>query len=78
MGSLEVNSLDWMQFANCIGADPNLFYQAKGRTPREAKRLCDGCAVKSECLDYAIANDERFGVWGGASAEEREAIRRRL
>ncbi|WP_407672362.1 WhiB family transcriptional regulator [Parafrankia discariae] len=33
--------------------------------PREAKRICSGCEVRAECLEYALENDERFGIWGG-------------
>jgi WhiB family redox-sensing transcriptional regulator len=47
----------------------------KGGSTREAKRVCGGCAVRSECLEAALANDERFGIWGGLSERERRRLR---
>jgi len=32
--------------------------------------------VKAECLSYALANDERFGIWGGLSERERRRLKR--
>ena len=43
---------------------------------REAKRICLGCEVKDACLEYALANDERFGIWGGLSERERRRLKR--
>ena len=39
-------------------------------------RICTSCEVKAECLDYALDNDERFGIWGGLSERERRRLRR--
>jgi WhiB family redox-sensing transcriptional regulator len=33
--------------------------------------------VRAECLDFALENDERFGIWGGLSERERRKFRRR-
>ncbi len=44
---------------------------------REAKRVCVGCEVRSECLEYALENDERFGIWGGLSERERRKLKKR-
>ena len=41
-----------------------------------ARELCHGCPVVELCGEYAVTNDERFGVWGGMSPPERRAIRR--
>lgn len=43
---------------------------------RAAKRVCRRCPVIAECLDYALAKPELFGVWGGTSPTERAAIKR--
>lgn len=40
-----------------------------------AKAACGRCPVRVECLAYALAADERFGVWGGLGPEERRAKR---
>ena len=45
---------------------------------RDAKRICQGCEVRAECLEYALANDERFGLWGGLSERERRKLKRRV
>jgi len=41
----------------------------EGRSTREAKRVCRSCEVQAECLEYALENDERFGIWGGCPSE---------
>ena len=38
--------------------------------------MCEACTVKDACLEYAMANDERFGIWGGLSERERRRLRR--
>jgi WhiB family redox-sensing transcriptional regulator len=67
----------WQRRAACRrpGVDPDGFYPDKGGTTRPAKRICAGCPVKAECLAYALANDERFGIWGGLSERERRRLR---
>ena len=45
--------------------------------PREAKRVCLTCDVRGECLEYALAHDERFGIWGGLSERERRKLKKR-
>lgn len=69
-------ALAWQADALCAQTDPEAFFPEKGGSTREAKRICDGCEVRSECLDYALANDERFGIWGGLSERERRKLRR--
>src|SRR6266511_746616 len=44
---------------------------------RAAKRICQTCVVQVECLEYALANDERFGIWGGMSERERRRLKKR-
>lgn len=66
----------WQERALCAQTDPEAFFPEKGGSTREAKRICSGCEVKAECLDYALAHDERFGIWGGLSERERRRLRR--
>lgn len=68
--------LPWAEHAKCLHADPEIFFPEKGGSTREAKRLCAECDVRAECLEYALDNDERFGVWGGLSERERRKLRR--
>ncbi|MDT5107359.1 MAG: WhiB family transcriptional regulator, redox-sensing transcriptional regulator [Mycobacterium sp.] len=66
----------WQERALCAQTDPEAFFPEKGGSTREAKRICLGCEVKDRCLDYALAHDERFGIWGGLSERERRRLKR--
>jgi len=66
----------WQEKALCAQTDPEAFFPEKGGSTREAKRICLGCEVRDACLDYALANDERFGIWGGLSERERRRLKR--
>ena len=66
----------WQEQALCAQTDPEAFFPEKGGSTREAKRICSGCDVRAECLEYALAHDERFGIWGGLSERERRRLRR--
>ena len=68
--------LSWQDRALCAQTDPEAFFPEKGGSTREAKRICLGCEVKDQCLDYALAHDERFGIWGGLSERERRRLKR--
>jgi len=68
---------DWQERALCAQTDPEAFFPEKGGSTREAKRICLGCEVKDECLEYALAHDERFGIWGGLSERERRKLKKR-
>jgi WhiB family redox-sensing transcriptional regulator len=67
---------EWQERALCAQTDPEAFFPEKGGSTREAKKICTDCEVKAECLEYALANDERFGIWGGLSERERRRLRR--
>ena len=75
--SLQDDAQSWQEQALCAETDPEAFFPEKGGSTREAKKICTGCEVKAECLEYALANDERFGIWGGLSERERRRLRRR-
>jgi len=70
--------MGWQERALCAQTDPEAFFPEKGGSTREAKRVCTGCEVRAECLEYALANDERFGIWGGLSERERRKLKRRV
>jgi WhiB family transcriptional regulator, redox-sensing transcriptional regulator len=67
---------EWQEKALCAQTDPEAFFPEKGGSTREAKRICLGCEVRDACLEYALANDERFGIWGGLSERERRRLKR--
>jgi WhiB family redox-sensing transcriptional regulator len=74
--ALAVGELAWQDYANCRGADADLFFPERGASTRKAKAICNACEVKAECLEYAIVNGEKFGIWGGMSERERRRVRR--
>lgn len=67
----------WREQALCQQTDPELFFPEKGESAVPAKQVCGRCPVQRDCLDYALANDERFGVWGGTSELDRRRMRRK-
>jgi len=69
---IDTDARDEVEYARV----PEAFFPEKGGSTREAKRICSGCEVRAECLEYALANDERFGIWGGLSERERRRVRR--
>lgn len=74
---LDEQEQEWQERALCAQTDPEAFFPEKGGSTREAKRICAGCEVRSECLEYALEHDERFGIWGGLSERERRKLKRR-
>jgi len=77
IGEDDAGGEDWQDRALCAQTDPEAFFPEKGGSTREAKKVCLSCDVRSECLDYALANDERFGIWGGLSERERRKLKKR-
>ncbi|MDR1853122.1 MAG: WhiB family transcriptional regulator [Propionibacteriaceae bacterium] len=69
---------NWRERALCAQTDPEAFYPEKGGSTRDAKRVCQNCEVRSECLDFALAHDERFGIWGGMSERERRRLKKSM
>ena len=72
---------DWQLLGACRGADPNIFFHPEGeRGParearaKAAKAICASCPVRVTCAEHALSVREPYGVWGGLSEDEREAI----
>ena len=72
--SVLVEEQEWSEQALCAQVDPEMFFPEKGGSTKQAKMLCRSCPVVDECLNYALENDERFGVWGGFSERERRRL----
>jgi WhiB family redox-sensing transcriptional regulator len=70
-----VTDEEWRLDALCAETDPEAFFPEKGGSTRDAKRVCSGCPVRTQCLEFALSNDERFGIWGGLSERERRRVR---
>ena len=62
---------DWRDQGRCAEVDSDLFFPDKGHSTAPAKRVCMACEVRVQCLEYALANGERHGVWGGLSYPQR-------
>ncbi|MCA1984051.1 WhiB family transcriptional regulator [Nocardioides nematodiphilus] len=67
----------WQERALCAQTDPEAFFPEKGGSTREAKKVCQTCDVRDDCLESALMNDERFGIWGGLSERERRKLKKR-
>jgi WhiB family redox-sensing transcriptional regulator len=70
----------WTEHAVCAQVGADFWHPERGGitdSVRAAKKVCMGCPVKQECLDYALRRDERFGVWGGLTAQQRRRLKRR-
>jgi WhiB family redox-sensing transcriptional regulator len=73
--------IDLLRAPTCIAGDrdPDTWFPPNRRAPQvtEAKKACAECPVQLACLEFALANDERFGIWGGLDEDERDALRKR-
>lgn len=71
--------MSWREQARCRDADPDIFFPSEAVNTLDAARaVCSGCSVREECLEYALARPEVYGVWGGLSPVERRELRKRL
>lgn len=71
---------DWRLSAACRNLDPDLFFPIGTAGPAvtevaEAKRVCLTCPVRTPCLDWALRHYQDFGIWGGTTEAERQALR---
>ena len=71
----------WRDQAACRNTDPELFFPIGNAGPAvlqldRAKQVCAGCTVRTPCLEWALANGQEAGVWGGTTEDERSALRR--
>lgn len=78
----------WRLKAKCFGHDPELWYPPRDKTKYKpiadkAKSICLGkdgmpeCPVRVTCLLYAEDHNDQFGIWGGMSHRERNALKRK-
>ncbi len=68
--------LTWRYRGACRGLDPEIFYPVAEEEAGPAKDVCAACTVRQQCLEFALTNREREGVWGGATEKERRRILR--
>jgi WhiB family redox-sensing transcriptional regulator len=65
----------WMDRAQCRDEDRALFFPSVGSSSTKARVVCSTCPVRQECLDFALADNELTGVWGGTTTQERKKLR---
>ena len=64
---------EWMDYAACRYMDTNIFFPpTKGL--KAAKAICATCLVKAKCLEYALVNRQKGGIWGGESERARKRL----
>lgn len=65
----------------CQTTDPDIFFphSTDDEGLKLAKSFCERCPIeiKNACLDFAMTNKIRYGVWGGLSEIERYKMRRK-
>jgi WhiB family redox-sensing transcriptional regulator len=68
--------MTWVEQAACkeVGPGPWDSDDETNNTYREARRVCRMCPVAAECLEWALTNDERYGMWGGMTPVERRDL----
>jgi WhiB family redox-sensing transcriptional regulator len=76
-----IENWEWQLLGACRGEDTELFFHPEGeRGPRRsgreaaAKAVCAQCPVLDMCRQHALSAREPYGVWGGMSEREREAV----
>jgi WhiB family redox-sensing transcriptional regulator len=66
-----------MDDAKCAEVTPDIFFPEFGNNhSRQAVKICDACPVKEVCLEYALGNDEVWGIWGGLTPNQRKRLKR--
>ena len=79
MTAAVVRDLSWQDRAACQGQDTRLWIPDNGVTFTAAQKICAGCPVRVECLEYALAVEakrrcDRHGIWGGLTPDERRQL----
>lgn len=70
----QVDEQKWFDLSACRGLESGIFYPDDEEGAVSAKAVCDSCNVAGPCLEYALANREKAGVWGGATERDRRRI----
>lgn len=74
---VDLEERPWAAYASCRDADPEMFFPREPGDATAAIRVCNGCPVRDECLDWALEMRISYGVWGGTTERERRRMLRR-
>jgi WhiB family redox-sensing transcriptional regulator len=67
----------WQRYGACRGESIEAFIPGKGGNFAIARQLCAGCTVRQECFDFAMADEDVVGMWGGMTEREWRRMRER-
>ncbi len=73
---MSAHELEWRMLGACRGLDAGIFYPDNEDEAETAKQVCAQCSVQQACLEYALSEREKAGVWGGATERDRRRILR--
>lgn len=73
---LDVRPQPWADDALCTQVDPELFFPETAIGNRAAKRICAKCDAITECLEFALRNNEKYGIFGGLTEHERRRVKK--
>lgn len=66
----------WIDQAACGRSEfPDLWFAGDAEWNAEARKVCAACPVQQQCLERALAVDERHGIWGGTTQPQRSALK---
>lgn len=66
----------WVSESRCIGVESSVFFPKAGSRPTEAILICSQCVVRVQCAEYALENNQHWGVWGGLTERQRFAVKK--
>jgi WhiB family redox-sensing transcriptional regulator len=67
-----IDTPDWRDLAACATIAPDLWFSEDGTGTHAALKICYGCDVRDQCLQYAIDNGIIHGTWGAKTAGQRQ------
>jgi hypothetical protein len=64
----------WMSEAARRDEQTATFFADSRFDARRAKAICKQCEVGPQCLAYALARHDTYGVWGGTTRSDRQRM----
>jgi WhiB family redox-sensing transcriptional regulator len=74
--TVDWNDEDWRDQSACRDVEPATFFPISVDEITQAKNICNSCAVREQCLDFALRANQENGIWGGTTEDERRRLRR--
>ncbi len=68
---------DWRNEAACRSVLDDSWFPAHGQPALAAAAVarCAACPVRRSCLAFALSEGEDYGIWGGTTQVQRDALR---